>query len=32
MWKLHVCKSTVVDEIQGIQLLFSGIYRFKVIM
>ena len=32
MWKLHVCKSTVVDEIQGIQLLFSSIYRFKVIM
>ena len=32
MWKLLVCKSTVVDEIQGIQLLFSSIYRFKVIM
>ena len=30
--EVHVCKSTVVDEIQGIQQLFSSIYRFKVIM
>ena len=30
--EVHVCKSTVVDEIQGIKQLFSSIYRFKVIM
>ena len=32
MGKLHVCKSTAVDKIQAIQLLFFSIYRFKVII
>ena len=32
MGKLPVCKSTVVDKIQAIQLFFFSIYRFKVII
>ena len=32
MGKLHVCKSTAVDKIQAIQLLFFNIYRLKVII